>query len=77
MDSADNSLNLLSLIESVIIMPVLKNPENTASTQLHKNHGFRIIGYREKIGLMGSIWRDTILLERRSKKIGTQPGALT
>jgi L-amino acid N-acyltransferase YncA len=52
-------------------------PENTASIQLHKNHGFRIIGYREKIGIMGSIWRDTILLERRSKKIGTQPMTLT
>ena len=52
-------------------------PENTASIQLHQNHGFRIIGYREKIGLMSGIWRDTILLERRSKKIGTQPGTLT
>lgn len=46
--------------------------ENTASLNLHQNLGFRIIGYREKIGQMKGIWRDTILLERRSKKIGTQ-----
>lgn len=45
-------------------------PENKASIKLHQNHGFRIIGYREKIGQMNGIWRDTLLLERRSKKIG-------
>lgn len=43
-------------------------PENKASIKLHQNHGFRIIGYREKIGQMKGVWRDTILLERRSKK---------
>ena len=51
-------------------------PENAASIKLHQNHGFRIIGHREKIGQMKGIWRDTLLLERRSKKIGTQLGAL-
>lgn len=51
-------------------------PENAASIKLHQNNGFRIIGYREKIGQMKGIWRDTVLLERRSKQIGTQPGAL-
>lgn len=42
-------------------------PENKASIKLHQNHGFRIVGYREKIGQMKGIWRDTLLLERRSK----------
>lgn len=42
-------------------------PENTASLQLHEKAGFRTIGTREKIGQMNGIWRDTILLERRSK----------
>jgi phosphinothricin acetyltransferase len=51
-------------------------PENTASLKLHQNHGFRIIGYREKIGQMKGIWRDTVLLERRSMKIGNQPETL-
>jgi phosphinothricin acetyltransferase len=42
-------------------------PENTASLRLHKNSGFREMGFREKIGRMDGKWRDTILLERRSK----------
>jgi L-amino acid N-acyltransferase YncA len=44
--------------------------ENVASLKLHKNHGFREVGYREKIGQMEGLWRDTILLERRSMKTG-------
>jgi len=42
-------------------------PENEASLHLHKKVGFRIVGYREKIGQMNGVWRDTVLLERRSK----------
>jgi L-amino acid N-acyltransferase YncA len=45
-------------------------PENKVSIKLHENLGFRIVGVREKIGKMNGIWRDTILLERRSKNIG-------
>ena len=45
-------------------------PENKASLQLHENNGFRIIGKREKIGKMDNVWRDTVLLERRSKITG-------
>ncbi|HXB94890.1 MAG TPA: GNAT family N-acetyltransferase [Puia sp.] len=45
-------------------------PENTASLQLHKNAGFRQLGIREKIGQHNGIWRDTVLLERRSGKVG-------
>ena len=45
-------------------------PENPASIRLHENNGFRIIGYREKIGKMKGAWRDVNLLERRSKTIG-------
>lgn len=44
-------------------------PENPASLKIHKNLGFREVGYREKIGKMDGIWRDTVLLERRSKLI--------
>lgn len=42
-------------------------PENKASLHLHKKAGFRVVGYREKIGQMNGVWRDTLLLERRSK----------
>jgi L-amino acid N-acyltransferase YncA len=45
-------------------------PENTASLKLHLNHGFRVMGRREKIGQMDGVWRDTIILERRSKMVG-------
>ena len=46
-------------------------PENKASLELHKKLGFRKIGYREKVGKMkDGEWRDNILLERRSKKVG-------
>jgi L-amino acid N-acyltransferase YncA len=45
-------------------------PENVASISLHRSAGFREIGYREKIGQLDGKWRDTVLFERRSKKIG-------
>jgi phosphinothricin acetyltransferase len=45
-------------------------PENTASIRLHVSQGFREIGYREKIGQLDGKWRDTVLFERRSKKVG-------
>jgi phosphinothricin acetyltransferase len=47
-------------------------PENIASLKLHKNLGFRKVGFREKIGKMNGRWRDTILLERRSKIAGDE-----
>lgn len=42
-------------------------PENKASLKIHQDAGFRIVGYREKVGKMKGIWRDNMLLERRSK----------
>ena len=45
-------------------------PENKKSIELHQKAGFRIIGYREKIGQLDGVWKDNILMERRSKKVG-------
>jgi L-amino acid N-acyltransferase YncA len=45
-------------------------PENSASLRLHKKLGFREVGIRERIARLHGTWRDTILLERRSPKIG-------
>lgn len=45
-------------------------PENKASISLHISAGFRLIGSREKIGKMDGIWRDIVLLEKRSQSIG-------
>jgi L-amino acid N-acyltransferase YncA len=41
-------------------------PENKGSLALHRRCGFREVGRRERIGKLNGVWRDTILLERRS-----------
>ena len=45
-------------------------PENVASIQLHKKCGFRMVGQREKLGQMDGVWRDVVLMERRSQIVG-------
>ena len=42
-------------------------PENEGSIALHKSCGFREVGRRERIGKLNGTWRDTVLMERRSK----------
>ncbi len=44
--------------------------ENIASIKLHKNCGFRQIGHREKVGKLDGVWRDNLIMERRSKVVG-------
>ncbi|MEW1842172.1 N-acetyltransferase family protein [Nonomuraea angiospora] len=44
-------------------------PENTASLALHARAGFRVIGTRERIGRHHGVWRDVVLIERRSPHI--------
>lgn len=44
--------------------------ENQSSIRLHENCGFRLVGYREKIGKKNGIWKDNVLMERRSKNTG-------
>lgn len=43
-------------------------PENAASLALHRRAGFRVIGTRERIAQHYGVWRDTILIERRSRQ---------
>ena len=45
-------------------------PENEATRRLHLNHGFREVGIRERIAQRNGRWRDTLILERRSTKVG-------
>lgn len=45
-------------------------PENTASLALHRRAGFREIGIRERPGQLHGVWRDVVLLERRSAVVG-------
>lgn len=44
--------------------------ENQNSIKLHEKCGFRMVGYREKIGKKDGIWKDNVLMEHRSKNIG-------
>jgi phosphinothricin acetyltransferase len=46
-------------------------PENHSSVALHRSLGFRLVGRRERIGSQNNRWRDTVLLERRSRIVGT------
>ena len=42
-------------------------PENVASLALHESMGFRVVGVHEGLGERDGVWRDVILLERRSR----------
>jgi L-amino acid N-acyltransferase YncA len=46
-------------------------PENTASIAVHHRCGFREVGRRERLGKLKGTWRDVILLERRSPRVGS------
>jgi phosphinothricin acetyltransferase len=43
---------------------------NAATLALHKGCGFREVGRRERISKLHGVWRDTVLLERRSTEVG-------
>jgi L-amino acid N-acyltransferase YncA len=45
-------------------------PENVASVRLHERHGFRVVGTRERLGQRDGVWRDVLLMERRSSTVG-------
>ncbi|MER6020595.1 GNAT family N-acetyltransferase [Streptomyces anulatus] len=44
-------------------------PENAASLAVHQRAGFRVIGTRERIGRHHGVWRDVVLIERRSRAV--------
>ena len=44
-------------------------PENETSLRLHERVGFRIVGIRERLGMHHGVWRDVVLLERRSPAV--------
>ena len=41
-------------------------PENRASLALHRSAGYRTLAVRRRIAQLDGVWRDTVLLERRS-----------
>ena len=44
-------------------------PENPASLGLLQSFGFRVLGTQERIGRLHGVWRDVVLLERRSEVV--------
>jgi L-amino acid N-acyltransferase YncA len=45
-------------------------PENYVSLELLKRCGFREVGRRERLAQLDGIWRDVLVLERRSPTVG-------
>lgn len=45
-------------------------PNNIGSLALHRKHGFRRIGHKERIAQLHGQWHDNVLMERRSQKVG-------
>ena len=44
-------------------------PENEASVALHLKCGFRVVGMQQRLGQLDGVWRDVLVVERRSKEI--------
>ena len=44
-------------------------PENAPSLGLLQRFGFRVLGTQERIGRLHGVWRDVVLLERRSEVV--------
>jgi phosphinothricin acetyltransferase len=63
---------LISLSEAAGIWTLVAGifPENKASVRLHLGCGFRLVGVRERLGELNGVWRDVLLLERRSEVVG-------
>jgi L-amino acid N-acyltransferase YncA len=44
-------------------------PENDGSVRLHERVGFEVVGLRKRLGKLDGVWRDVLLLERRSQVV--------
>jgi phosphinothricin acetyltransferase len=46
-------------------------PENVGSVRIHEKCGFRVVGVRSRLGKLKGVWRDVLLMERRSPVVGS------
>ncbi len=56
--------------EGIWMLQAVIYPTNVPSVRLHEACGFRVVGRRERIAQRDGVWRDTLLLERRSARVG-------
>jgi hypothetical protein len=73
--SAENCFRPSSMNPSKTVSGLCR-PEcfrNTGSLALHPGGSFREVGAAAYVGRSNSLWRDTILLERRSTVVGVEP----
>ena len=45
-------------------------PENEVSIKFHQKNGFRMVGTRKKVGMLHGVWKDLVMLEKRSESVG-------
>jgi len=74
-DKLLNNLVIISEQEGIWTLQAGIFQENEKSLILHKKFGFREVGVRKKIGKMGyghlsGVWRNVVLLEKRSQNVG-------
>lgn len=62
----------LSEQNNIWTLQALIFPENIASIKLHSKHGFEQVGIRKRMGRLNGVWRDVVLLERRSYIVGEE-----
>ncbi|MEL6306314.1 MAG: N-acetyltransferase family protein [Bacteroidota bacterium] len=69
----------LALLEALIVQSEAEGfwtlqsgifPENQGSIRLHERVGFRFLGKRERIAKINGVWKDNLLFEKRSTRIG-------
>lgn len=56
---------------SIWMLQAVVFPANAISLATHHRVGFREVGRRERIAQLGGVWQDTVLLERRSSRVGS------
>ena len=63
---------LIASTESVGVWTIQSGifPENAASLAMHGQLGFRVVGTRERIGQHRGRWRDVVMVEGRSPRVG-------
>ncbi|OCA80242.1 hypothetical protein BBH99_16285 [Chryseobacterium contaminans] len=43
--------------------------ENEMAIKSHQKNGFRVVGVRKKLGKLNGVWKDLVLMEKRSELV--------